>query len=84
MYEWAVNALMVSCSYLERLYGRGTCQVLWKRGLSKERPVPISKLGALSKINTVMFVFDPRRTHQANSIASPGSAAACSCEEVKR
>ncbi len=84
MYEWAVNALLVTCSHLELLYGRGTCQVLWKRGLSKERPVPISEQGVLSKINTVFFDFDPRRKHHVNSTASPESATACSCEEVKR
>ncbi len=91
MYEWAVNALMVTCSHLERLYGRRACQVSWRKMFSRDRPSPVTAETPVIKMKEVFFVFDPSRNGQGrdsvatlNSLASPHSHAECSCENVNR
>jgi len=84
MYEWAVNALMVTCSHLELLYGKDACQVSWRWGRPSERLVPVSEEGVLYDKHEVMLVFDPWRVRHQHDSAAGSSATACSCEKVKR
>ncbi len=84
MYEWAVNALMVTCSHLERLYGKGACQVLWRWGLPSQELIPVSQDGVLYDKHEVVLVFDPWRIRHQRDTAAGSNATACSCDDVKR
>eukprot|EP00752_Nemacystus_decipiens_P012793 g11328.t1 len=85
MYEWAINALMVTCSRLEQLYGRDTCQVSWRRIIS--RKTIHNKVAAGTKsieMKEVVLSFQPRRKGKNGRDFAAGPDAACPCENVER
>lgn len=81
MFEWAVNALMVTCRRLERWYGRDTCRVTWTKGNEQVlKPKAISKKFSTIDMKVVSLVFVPRKRQRRGKVA----VAPCPCEDVDR
>ncbi|CBN79477.1 hypothetical protein Esi_0254_0001 [Ectocarpus siliculosus] len=83
MFEWAVNALMVTCEELGRLYGEGTCTFRWRGFFSRRKQKPVSPETALVDMKEVFFVFKPNRQHGRSSAGGP-SASPCPCSTVDK
>ncbi|CAM9993163.1 unnamed protein product [Ectocarpus fasciculatus] len=83
MFEWAVNALMVTCEELRRLYGESTCTVGWRSMFSRRKPKPVTPETALIDMKEVFFVFMPSRLHGRIPPGGP-SAAPCPCSTVNK
>ena len=78
MYEWAVNALVVTCSRLELLFGRDTCRVSWRNMVGDVVPA-ITAEASTKKMKWVFLEFEPRKQRDG----SLGDAA-CKCELVDK
>ncbi|CAB1114377.1 unnamed protein product [Ectocarpus sp. CCAP 1310/34] len=83
MFEWAVNALMVTCEELGRLYGEGTCTVRGRRPFSRRKPKPVTPETALDDMKEVIFVINPNRQDGRSSAGGP-SASPCPCSTVDK
>lgn len=79
MYEWAVNALVVTCSWLELLFGRGACRISWKNIKGEAFPT-VPKEATVKEIKTVLLEFEPRTQRDGGSSGD----AACKCEDVDK
>eukprot|EP00752_Nemacystus_decipiens_P012792 g11327.t1 len=78
MFEWAANALVVTCSGMELLFGRDTCRVSWRDKSGQAFPT-ISKGATTAEMKWVHLEFEPGE-RQDGSL----SDAACNCEDVDR
>eukprot|EP00903_Cladosiphon_okamuranus_P005693 g5655.t1 len=85
MYEWALNALMVTCARLDMLYGRDTCHVTWRRTPSwntKFKPVMTGTKS--TEMKEVLLLFDPQPKGKRGLNVAAGPYDGCSCENVQR
>lgn len=87
MYEWAANALMVTCRYIERMYGVGTCTVdfEWAYTARDGEIAPITSDTKTKNMKQLFFVFEPKRW--SGSVSSNGTDdvdAACPCHNLDR
>lgn len=77
MFEWTVNALLVTCDNLKKWYGEETCSVGFTNGEGLPvKPAVISKKVSVVEMKTVLFVFEPKEKRRA------GVDAPCPCDNV--
>ena len=85
MYEWAVNALMVTCSRLELLFGRDTCRVSWRRIISwKTKHSAVTAGTKSTEMKEVLLSFEPERKRRRGWNVAAAPDARCPCETVER
>lgn len=81
MYEWAVNALMVACGYLRRVYGERTCRVSWSGFGGRVTTHKMSASVATTQMKQVMLVFKPRDRRSRDE--AHGGAACPPCDDIQ-
>eukprot|EP00903_Cladosiphon_okamuranus_P005694 g5656.t1 len=79
MYEWAVNALVVTCSWLKLLFGRDSCRVSWRNVQGEAFPT-ITKEVSVKEMKGVLLEFEPRTQRGDGS----SDDASCKCKDVDK
>ena len=80
MFEWAVNALMVTCSQLGQWYGSRACSVKWAKNSNRGSSFrEITDRVSVIDMKVAKLVFETPKHKKRGGMAAP-----CQCQNVDK